>query len=228
MFFTSSQHNTLTKTRFIDQNLNLHAQLFVSILQSELSWLRQLETQLHVIKPPHTFLPLLQHSLFSFPPDDTTGSLMFFCLSQVSRKEGRELMVAYLTASIQDICLPRTKATSNTNTYAEHSEKKLNSASTREDQTSLRILIETGWVSCRAAVFSLPKCLNVFNTSDYEDSVNHQSPRAGGFALLPTRHLTQVLLLPTGRDLAKARVNINACKCVGLLEALSIHTCASQ
>lgn len=44
-------------------------------------------------------------------------------------------MVAYLTASFQDICLPRTKATSSTHTV--HSEKKLNAASTREGQTSL-------------------------------------------------------------------------------------------
>lgn len=46
------------------------------------------DTQLQVIKLPPKFLSLLD-SLFSFPPDDTARSLMFFCLSLVSREKGR-------------------------------------------------------------------------------------------------------------------------------------------
>lgn len=75
------------------------------------------DTQLYVIKLPHTFLSLLQDSLFSFPPDDTARSLMFFCLSAASREEGWGLMFAYSTACLQDMCPPRMRFMSNTHTY---------------------------------------------------------------------------------------------------------------
>lgn len=76
------------------------------------------DTQLHVIKLPYTFLSLLQDSLFSFPPDDTAGSVVFFCLSVASREEGWRLMFAYSTACLQDMCPPRMRFMSNTHTYA--------------------------------------------------------------------------------------------------------------
>lgn len=69
-----------------------------------------------------------------------------------------------------------------------------------------RVCLAECWVSCRTTVVTLPNCLNVFNTSHYKDGVKEQSPSAGGSALLPTRHLAQVLLVPTGRDLAKAYI----------------------
>lgn len=43
-----------------------------------------------------------------------------------------------------------------------------------------RVWLAECWVSCRAAVFSLPNCPNVLNTCHYNDSVKHRSPSAGG------------------------------------------------
>lgn len=166
------------------------------------------DTQLHVIKLPHAFVSLLQDSVFTFPLDDTAGLLMFFCLSLTSEDEERGWCL-HIPQSASRICaLPgRSSWATHIHTHIVHSEEKLNAISTREGQTHLWILIRVWltevWVSCRAVVSSLPACLNVLNTPHYKDSVKQQSPSAGVSALLPTRHLVQVLLVPTGRHLTK-------------------------
>lgn len=85
------QHTPKDQFGFTDQNLNFPAQLFVSILRSKLSWRRQLgmTPSFMSLSCLAHFSVFLQRSLFSSPPDDAAGSLMFFCSSQASRAEGR-------------------------------------------------------------------------------------------------------------------------------------------
>lgn len=69
------QHTPRDKFGFTDQNLNrsFSAVCFDPTVKAFMAPTIGNDTQLHVIKLPHTFLPLLQRSLFSSPPDDAAG-----------------------------------------------------------------------------------------------------------------------------------------------------------
>lgn len=163
-----------------------------------------------------SFLSLFQDSLLSLRLDYTVRptNVILFISGEQRRWEGG-LMSAYSTASVQDICLPWTKFIRITPTYTYSALRGETLCSFHQGGPDRfmnidRVWLAEHWVSCRVAVFRLPTCLNVLNTPHYKDGVKQQSPSAGGSALLPTRHLAQVLLVPTGRHLTKARANIHS------------------
>ena len=217
LFFTSCQfqhivlylfqHTPKNQFGFIYENLNFHARMFVSIQQSNLHG-TNIWKRLHVMKLPHTFLPLAEHFLLPSPPDDTVESLKSFLLVS-ARAEKKGGVDGCTFDSLRPGYMPSQDGGHGLPTYI-HMQRTLwrNLMQEGPDQFMNidRVCLAECWVSCRTAVFTLPNCLNVFNTSHYKDSVKEQSPSADGSALLPTGHLAQVLLVPTGRDLAKAYI----------------------
>lgn len=85
-----------------------------------------------------------------FPPDDTAGSLMCFC--EQEKKGGGWCLHIRQPASRIYAFPGRRPWAIHIYTHTVHPEEKLNAASTREGQTTLWILIESGWLSAGSAV----------------------------------------------------------------------------
>lgn len=115
-----------------------------------------------LVRLPHVAFSF-EHSLLSFIHQYSAGSLMFSVCVKWAEREVKDFIV-YLTFIICNICLPRTKVTSNTDIHSQ--------------STLRRNLFPHGrawavneyWAKLWAkwkAIFGLPDCLNVLHTGQH-------------------------------------------------------------